>query len=117
MILLCAASACEKSTLPIDAATCDGALGCGKCGEKGNELGVGRYCTTSGDECSDTDAILCTVWYEKSAPPFCTLPCKIDKDCGTSAYCGTNPDNPSQRGCTPFSCGVPDDAMPTDAIP
>lgn len=113
--MACTACACDQGSTAVDANVCDGALGCGSCGERGNELGVGRYCTQNGDECLDTDAVLCTIWFEPSAPPFCTLGCKRDTDCGTNAYCGSNPDKPSQRGCTPYVCGRPPDAGLADA--
>jgi hypothetical protein len=84
----------------------DGPLetGCGKPGELGNSLGVGKYCTRGGHECaSNSFALFCTVTYEPSAPAFCTNACTRDPDCGDGAYCSGS--GMGLTGCLPAVCG------------
>lgn len=79
------------------------ASACGHPGDKGNELGVGKYCDTV-PECSDnTKATVCAVL---GAPDehFCTFLCDKDggaNQCGTDALCECQG---GQCGCVPRSC-------------
>lgn len=61
---------------------------CRKPGDKGNNLGVGEYCTPGGDECDGfPEAALClaTVGQDQW---FCTqIGCTADSDCGDDAGC------------------------------
>lgn len=61
---------------------------CAKPGDKGNEKGVGEYCTPSGHECTGFSfATVCLADFGQKQW-FCTkLSCTMDSDCGTDAYC------------------------------
>ena len=116
-------------------AACVGAVGCNGVCEKGNERGVGMYCTPGGAECANTPnraAPFCTVDASDTEFQFCTRPCVIDEDCGSNARCA-NEGGTGPSGCFPIFCedntddaGVPDagasdaslaDAMTTGAGP
>ncbi len=97
-ILLCACG--DGASTPPDA---EFITTCGMHGDEGNELGIGKFCTTLND-CADTeDAPLCsnigdeTTW-------FCTRTCLDENDdavCGsdTECVCGGG-----GCGCTPTAC-------------
>ena len=77
---------------------------CGKPGDTGNELGVGKFCPTVND-CGDTqDAPICSSLGDPTTH-FCTKTCQSTGSagqCGTNATCECNSSN--QCGCTPNSC-------------
>jgi hypothetical protein len=77
---------------------------CAEPGAMGNDLGVGQYCQTDGD-CNGLSASFCTVAHEPSAPPFCTMPCFGDGDCGQDATCEDN--GGPLKGCVPGCLMVP----------
>jgi hypothetical protein len=82
----------------------------------GNEVGVGRYCTRGGNECSrNRSAILCTADFAADAPAgWCTKPCSSDEGCGSGAVCTGDSRG---RGCTPVECigPAPDAGAGADA--
>ena len=84
---------------------------CGHPGDKGNELGVGKFCQTITDCSSNTKATLCTTIAD-NVNFFCTASC-VDggpaDQCGTGASCACQG---GQCGCHPDSCGG---APPSDA--
>jgi|GEM_PF-6914665 len=95
-------------------AACVGATGCNGACEKGNELGVGAYCTAGGGECANTPmraAPFCTVDTSNTDLQFCTRTCTTNADCGSNARCASDGSGPS--GCFPNFC---DDTTP-DAGP
>ena len=75
---------------------------CGSPGDKGNENGVGKYCSGLADCIGNSKAILCATLGEPGAH-FCTFQCSgaSDTSCGSEATCSC--DN-GQCGCTPNKC-------------
>ena len=77
--------------------------GCGQPGDVGNSLGVGKYCSKGGNQCSGNgQATICTVDYS-SGPGFCTKQCSVDADCGANAHCVTES---LGSGCEPNACSA-----------
>jgi len=77
---------------------------CGRPGDVGNELGVGKFCPTGLADCADTpDAHLCSSAGSTSTH-FCTKMCQMGSTgtCGTGAECVCASAN--LCGCTPSSC-------------
>lgn len=78
------------------------AASCTMPGDKGNENGVGTFCTPGGGECTGfPKAGLCLAdafqdqW-------FCTrVGCKMDVDCGSAAHCHLDPNG---AACVPDKC-------------
>ncbi len=100
-------------------AACVGATGCNGVCEKGNEWGVGAYCTPGGGECANTPmraAPFCTVDTSDTEFQFCTRPCTIDADCGSNARCA-NEGGSGPSGCFPIFCedNTGEDAGVSDA--
>jgi hypothetical protein len=80
-------------------------------GNVGNDLGVGKYCTSNGTECggfSITNAWICTLSQAPTAAPFCTKPCSNDGQCGTGAFCRGDTNDAGMevglKGCVPAAC-------------
>lgn len=127
------ATACSSSSggsngpsdATIDAATDSGSgdtrdpsKNCVPPGALGNEQGVGAYCepADAGVPCDkETTARICTA--DVPGVPddawFCTRPCSKDSDCGSNAFCISNPE--FGTGCVPAAC-LPADAG-VDASP
>ncbi len=75
---------------------------CGKPGDTGNELGVGKFCTNLG-ECNGT-APLCSNVGDPTTY-FCTRTCHLDAgvdQCGANASCECG--GGATCGCTPIAC-------------
>jgi hypothetical protein len=78
-------------------------------GSKGNELGMGGYCSPGGGECNyagpDGGARICTADVPDTPAHawFCTYPCNLDTDCGSGSYCATDPKTHG-KGCVPVAC-------------
>jgi hypothetical protein len=92
----------------VDAPEADAfASDCGKPGDPGNELGIGKFCASLGD-CSTTQAApLCSSLGDMNTH-FCTKTCQSTgpaDQCGTGAECVCNASN--QCGCTPSTCLAP----------
>ena len=83
---------------------------CGKPGDPGNSLGVGKYCTSAaGVECrTNTSATVCSQLLQDPSRPtyFCTQQCAPDagtNTCGDGAKC-TMDKGTQQWGCVPTPC-------------
>jgi hypothetical protein len=69
---------------------------------RGNELGVGKYCTATGRQCAgNRSAIFCTAMSESDGPGWCTKPCSSDEGCGSGMVCRGDERG---RGCVPIVC-------------
>ena len=75
---------------------------CAAPGAVGNALGVGEHCTRDGGQCGDNSkAVICTVDFRPLAPPFCTIFCRQDDECGADSVC-TGDGTGGQAGCVPM---------------
>lgn len=104
LVFILASCGGDDGATPVDAATADTfESDCGKPGDPGNELGIGKFCASLND-CSDTpSAPLCSSLGDKNTH-FCTKTCPMGSTdaCGTGAECTCNENN--QCGCTPSVC-------------
>lgn len=93
---------------------------CGKPGDPGNSLGVGKFCEQTIADCGgNSKARLCTTLDPQgSANFFCTFRCDPTKDptdvCGAEARCACNGDG-SSCGCFPTRCDGPSSDAGRDA--
>jgi hypothetical protein len=88
---------------PPDAAPDAFASDCGRPGDVGNELGIGKFCASLGD-CSTPSAPLCSTLGDPDTH-FCTRTCLATgpaTQCGTGAQCTCDASN--RCGCTPTTC-------------
>jgi hypothetical protein len=97
----CSSSESEPSVADASAETStrDAAANCIPPGTPNDARGIGGYCET-GEDCPSS---FCSALFK--APDdawFCTIPCKIDDDCGDDAACMSD-----ARGiaCVPLVCG------------
>lgn len=76
---------------------------CGRPGDMGNELGIGKFCASLSDCSSTQSAKLCSTIGDPQTH-FCTKTCAMGStdQCGTATTCTCNASN--QCGCTPNSC-------------
>lgn len=76
---------------------------CGHPGDTGNELGIGKFCTSFGDCSTTAMAPLCSIIGD-STTHFCTKTCTMGStdQCGTATMCVCN--GGGQCGCTPTAC-------------
>lgn len=76
---------------------------CGRPGDMGNELGIGKFCASLSDCGSTQSAPLCSSLGDPNTH-FCTKTCPMGSTdaCGTGAECTCNANN--QCGCTPSVC-------------
>jgi hypothetical protein len=76
---------------------------CGKPGDTGNELGIGKFCASLSDCGSTQSAPLCSSLGDPDTH-FCTKTCPMGSTdaCGTNTTCTCNGSN--QCGCTPNAC-------------
>lgn len=76
---------------------------CGKPGDVGNELGIGKFCASLSDCSTTPDARLCSSLGDATTH-FCTKTCTMGSttQCGTGTMCVCNGNN--QCGCTPNAC-------------
>lgn len=109
-LLSVAVVACTKDDASSDAGDMTVRSCCGKPGDPGNSLGVGKYCSsTAGAECrSNTSATVCSQLLGDPTRPtyFCTQPCVPDggtNSCGDNAKC-TQDSATQQWGCVPSVC-------------
>lgn len=107
----CACAACsEKSgdaAVVADAAVDAGPPPCGMRGEQGNELGVGKFCNSTGDCANNHKAGICATFLEPHEH-FCSMLCAIDggpEECGSATRCVCQS---HICGCVPSACA--DDA-------
>lgn len=101
VLVLLAACGGESSSQPPDAAVDAFESDCGKPGDTGNELGIGKFCASLSD--CDASAPLCSSLGDPNTH-FCTKTCQMGSmtACGTGAECVCNSTN--QCGCTPSAC-------------
>lgn len=88
---------------------------CGHPGDKGNSLGVGKFCQQSSDCSDNTRATLCTTIADDTAF-FCTFVCHADagdEQCGENAECQCQ--GGSGCGCFPKACDTSSSDAGTDA--
>lgn len=79
---------------------------CGKPGDKGDDKGIGKYCTGVVACLGNKEAQVCANIGDPKAT-FCTKLCRKndpDSACGASATCICDPNGGAQCGCTPKSC-------------
>ena len=82
-------------------------------GTKPNEKGIGGYCTPGGHQCDSAGPggapRICTADVPDTPVHawFCTYPCSGDAECGTDAYCASDPRG---KGCVPLACKKLQDA-------
>ena len=69
--------------------------------DTGNSLGVGKYCTPSGEECSGLMAGLCTADIGEDEWFCVKIGCQMDSDCGEDATCDKQQ---GSSGCVPSKC-------------
>ncbi len=77
---------------------------CGRPGDPGNEIGVGKFCASLGDCSTTQEAPLCSTLGDVNTH-FCTKTCQMTgpaTQCGVGAECIC--DGPNRCGCTPSSC-------------
>ena len=77
---------------------------CGRPGDVGNELGIGKFCASQADCSTTQEAPLCSSLGDRNTH-FCTKTCQMGgpaNQCGTATECVCNANN--QCGCTPSSC-------------
>lgn len=99
-------SSTETSRAP-DASVDAGPPQCGARGEKGNELGVGKFCNSTGDCAGNHKAGICATFLEPNEH-FCSMLCPVDggpDDCGSGSRCVCQS---NICGCVPMACA--DDA-------
>jgi hypothetical protein len=103
-VLACSGGGGESTAPPTHQAanSVDAGFTCGKAGDQGNAIGVGKYCDTSNDCSSNTKATLCATLGEPGAH-FCTTICSAGDDaaCGDGASCKCLG---GQCGCMPNHC-------------
>jgi hypothetical protein len=75
---------------------------CGKPGDMGNSLGVGKYCTQLTD-CFGLKAGICAILGGDPNQTFCTMSCTMGSTtaCGENAMCACQG---GQCGCVPNAC-------------
>ena len=105
-LVLCLVAACggeDGSSKQADASVDAYESDCGKPGDMGNELGIGRFCASLSDCSMTQSAPLCSSLGDPDTH-FCTKTCPMGSTnaCGTGAECTCNANN--QCGCTPSVC-------------
>src|SRR4051794_1945100 len=78
---------------------------CGKPGNPGNELGVGKFCQDSLD-CTSIKATICAATFSPNLT-FCTFSCSMTgpaNQCGSGAQCQCAN---GQCACIPGECAMP----------
>lgn len=58
---------------------------CSVAGEKGNNLGIGQFCSKTVDECGG--GTFCQAAFAPEGAQFCTKLCALDSECGAGAIC------------------------------
>jgi hypothetical protein len=80
----------------------DGGTGrpCADPADTGNEIGVGKFCSAGGGQCTgNAGASLCIADFSSSAfGNFCSLQCRSEAECGAGAVCS------SSNICVPAKC-------------
>ena len=73
---------------------------CAAPGDTGNDVGVGKFCSAAGNECTgNAGATLCLADFVQAPfANFCTAQCQGDPECGAGAVCT------SSKICVPAKC-------------
>ena len=111
VLLLVACGGDDTGSTPADMrAGADLASLCGHPGDKGNSLGVGKYCTKLSDCSGNSKATLCSTLGSDNAF-FCTVTCTPpandlgSTECGENAICQCGSGSgQSGCGCYPTAC-------------
>lgn len=74
---------------------------CVMSGDKGNSIGVGKYCTPGGGECTGGGAGLCTADVGEDEWFCVKVGCQMDADCAEDATCVMQM---GSSGCVPNKC-------------
>ena len=83
---------------------------CSKPGDKGNDKGVGEFCSPLGKQCSKfPGAPLCLADVGQDQWMCTRIGCTADAECGMNATCYKDPKG---AGCVPNRCLAPKDAGP-----
>jgi hypothetical protein len=69
--------------------------------DKGNSIGVGKYCTPGGNECMGLGAGLCTADVAQDEWFCVKVGCQMDSDCAEMAMCVKQS---GSSGCVPDKC-------------
>jgi len=76
-------------------------------GQQPNSHGVGKACKKHVECKENTIAKSCAYAFNKANPPWCSLLCSHDKDCGPDAFCWERPANSGPglvRSCALVAC-------------
>ena len=82
-----------------------GITGCGDNGDPGNSVGIGKYCTSFGGQC--TSGLICATLGGSDTDTWCTKPCTPPDAGGSPTVCGAGAScqcQDGQCGCTPDAC-------------
>ena len=78
------------------------AASCAQAGDKGNDHGVGTFCTPSGGECGNfPKASFCLADAGQDQWMCSQIGCSVDADCGTAAHCHKET---AGSACIPDKC-------------
>ncbi len=80
--------------------------------DKGNSIGVGKYCTPNGGQCMGLGAGLCTADLGQDEWFCLKIGCQTDTDCAENATCVMQMGG---AGCVPNKCLEGSDAGLSDA--
>jgi hypothetical protein len=99
MLAACSSEGKQTVDATVDAYDSD----CGRPGDVGNELGIGKFCESISDCSTTQSAPLCSS-LGSDRTHFCTRTCTMGSttQCGTDTMCICNAAN--QCGCTPSVC-------------
>lgn len=103
LVVACSSSSSSTGNdAPSDAGV-DAAPPCGKPGERGNEIGVGHFCNSTGDCSNAGKASVCATFLDPREH-FCSMLCAGDggpSQCGSDAVCVCQS---HICGCVPTAC-------------
>ncbi|GAC1351392.1 MAG: hypothetical protein NVS3B20_17050 [Polyangiales bacterium] len=120
-LLACGSIACSSSSSPPANSSGDGAINepkvpdesCVRPGDKGNDKGIGTYCTPLGKECNAFDGAPVCLADVGQKQWMCTrIGCTGDQDCGKDTKCYFDPKG---SACVPNRCSTKSGDAGTDA--
>ena len=104
LLLFCVACGGDEGATKVPDASVDAfESDCGKPGDPGNELGIGKFCASLNDCSTTQSAPLCSSLGDPNTH-FCTKTCPMGSTdaCGAGAECTCDDNN--RCGCTPSAC-------------